>query len=775
MDEPKGFPNVLALAVVCLVGFGWMVSPVRAQTTVNANWTDQGGDWTGASSWSCNCVPNNNSATEFNVAIPEGSVLLGSNSIPKSVTINTLSTGTSEGVAFLHIESGATLSVTGSLYVASTGVLGIDDEGENPGGSALHVGGNLVDNSRYDDSLQIGFGYGQMTTLPSTVTVAGTFSGTASLSMSGGGVAGAQALLNVGGAAPSTLAAHFFLEGDTGGAAVEYGSGGITQIGDGSVAALVLYGPNAYMELSSAPGSNSALAGLKTIASNAYLWLNAGASVTTTGPLTNTGDVALNLTNFGGAVSPVTVLNVGGAAPSTLVGDYELYGSTNGAALEYAGGGITQIGDRSTSGGQLTITGPNAYVELSSATGSNSALTPLKTIASNGQLNLDDGALVNTTGTLTNDGNIDVNAPTTGDAVVYQRPSTLSLGGDLTNGGSVTLGQEHGSAVLTVKGNLTNTPGGHLELDGAQLSVSGGVNNSGTITVSPSTLGPSGVESSSFINSGTLTVGAAGASENASSLTVGSGGTYTQTAGSTRVSGTLMAPSVNITGGKLFGRGTIDGNVVNSGTVSAEDLSAPTLDTTLTINGNYTQSANGTLVVDLNCCALSSLDVTGKASLDGTVDFDFLGVPGPNTDFAGFLKAGSVTGDFTAVNIVGINCPTCRFDPSTLSLDTGSAQPTPSPELGSLILFGTGLLGLVFLLRRELWIVIWGVGDQYQSRSGLRRGVRPVLGLSIQDSLVVALLAAHNDWQCRGGAEIAESPASGWRAKAVWAAHFITS
>lgn len=94
------------------------------------------------------------------------------------------------------------------------------------------------------------------------------------------------------------------------------------------------------------------------------------------------------------------------------------------------------------------------------------------------------------------------------------------------------------------------------------------------------------------------------------------------------------------------------------------------------------------------------LDVTGKVSLDGTAEFDFVNhyAPPPNMDFA-FLQAGSLTGDFTSLKFIGANCPTCTFNLSTLSLETGSTAPTATtPEPGTLILFGTGLLGMCYAL-----------------------------------------------------------------------------
>lgn len=73
--------------------------------------------------------------------------------------------------------------------------------------------------------------------------------------------------------------------------------------------------------------------------------------------------------------------------------------------MEYASGGITQIGDGSTLDGVIVLGGPNTYMELSGATGSNSALTGLKVIVSNGGIQLGGGSL-STTSNPTNNGEL---------------------------------------------------------------------------------------------------------------------------------------------------------------------------------------------------------------------------------------------------------------------------------------------------------------------------------------------------------------------------------
>src|SRR4029077_5629016 len=107
----------------------------------------------------------------------------------------------------------------------------------------------------------------------------------------------------------------------TGGAAVEYGSGMISQIGDGTTnsGVLSLNGANAFMEVG-ATTSSSALAGLGLVASNGQLVLANGPTVSTTGALTNNGFIEV------ASGRAATTLSVGGKLTAGTSSSLDLFG-----------------------------------------------------------------------------------------------------------------------------------------------------------------------------------------------------------------------------------------------------------------------------------------------------------------------------------------------------------------------------------------------------------------------------------------------------------------
>lgn len=142
-----------------------------------------------------------------------------------------------------------------------------------------------------------------------------------------------------------------------------------------------------------------------------------------------------------------------------------------------------------------------------------------------------------------------------------------------------------------------------------------------------------------------------GALANSGDVTVGIGsslvpnGTYTQTAGLTRVNGLLQAP-INIQGGVLAGSGTANGGSVSSATVAPGNSTG-----TLSLSGNVSLT-NSTLDIEVASAAPGFFDrlaVSGTATITGgTLQAD----AAPNSTVStgttvDVLTAASRTGTFT--------------------------------------------------------------------------------------------------------------------------------
>jgi hypothetical protein len=186
-------------------------------------------------------------------------------------------------------------------------------------------------------------------------------------------------------------------------------------------------------------------------------------------------------------------------------------------------------------------------------------------------------------------------------------------------------------------------------------TVSGNIafNNSGIVDVASGTLRVDGA----FATDGGVLV-----RENAEFARYGS---YVQTDGFTRVDGELSATGlVDLQGGALYGRGTVAGDLRNSGNVGPGN--SPGI---LTVDGNYEQSALGILTVELSGgqpgLGFDLLNITGDAYLDGTLMIGLLDSFLPSLDQIFEIitlsdSSKSIFGTFSSVEV---------FDPSSALFD----------------------------------------------------------------------------------------------------------
>ncbi|HPC84945.1 MAG TPA: autotransporter domain-containing protein, partial [Smithellaceae bacterium] len=125
-------------------------------------------------------------------------------------------------------------------------------------------------------------------------------------------------------------------------------------------------------------------------------------------------------------------------------------------------------------------------------------------------------------------------------------------------------------------------------------------------------------------------------------------------------SGGLLGGNIEIrSGAVLGGTGRVGTIFSNRGRVEPGHSIG-----TLTVSGNYTQSASGELAIEVASSTASDLlAVGGVADLDGLLKTVWLGssVPKPNTRFPSFLTAASITGGFSGLSTA--ISPTLKFTP----------------------------------------------------------------------------------------------------------------
>jgi hypothetical protein len=167
-------------------------------------------------------------------------------------------------------------------------------------------------------------------------------------------------------------------------------------------------------------------------------------------------------------------------------------------------------------------------------------------------------------------------------------------------------------------------------------------------------------------------------------------------------------PLLVTSSGTLSGTGTVNGAVLMQGTMAPGDTAG-----LFTIDGTYTQSSSGTLLVQLMGLVAGTqydvLDVHGSAALEGTLDVSLFGGFDPTFDaFFDILLANDISGTFDTVDLP--TSPNGVFSLAYLLNPTGQdvvriifdapGGEVPVPEPSTLVLILSGLPGIVFVKRR---------------------------------------------------------------------------
>ncbi len=460
-----------------------------------------------------------------------------------------------------------------------------------------------------------------------------------------------------------------------------------------------------------------------------------GGWINVSGSLTNTGDVVLRngaqLVVGGSAINSSTIEIVGGDAFTE---------SSSASFGSLVNSGTIQIGyDSGFAAGSLTNTGTirGDYPFVGSVRGGTFNNSGLITVGS-----VEAGTLTNSGSIQTYYAQVHGNFINSGDFSVLDHNSaeyrgSLDVRGSLTNSGQVLLDNY---VDINIASRLTNAVTGTLSIGAYDIMNVANVVNQGALEVGPSatlnvTGGPHAARSavSGVLNTGTFNIGEYG------NLNVV--GNYTQISGHTTVDGTLqlLGQGTAIFGGGSVSSegGTINGSVFSNAAMSLYELS---------IFGNYTQGPNGSLAFDIfgtDPGYYSQLNISGHAQLNGmmTVDLTRGFVPGLGDTFD-IMHFADRSGTFSAVFGLPINDQehfVLEYNATDLTLDVvagaGSvpdSQPgwvpkksgsepfissadlalalAPSnpagagaatPEPGSLLLLGSGLLCLAYTLHRR--------------------------------------------------------------------------
>lgn len=259
-----------------------------------------------------------------------------------------------------------------------------------------------------------------------------------------------------------------------------------------------------------------------------------------------------------------------------------------------------------------------------------------------------------------------------------------------------------------------NMSGGMFKAGGLALGESGGTgkfyHSGGEVTVSNLELARQNLSNGYYELSGSGKLKVNG------NLNVGvkGDGYFKQTGGTNQVNGTLtisVNPGISTGTYEMMGGRLNAVNIVNNGTFNftGGTLSPGLSPGTLNFVGNYTQGDLAKLLIELGGTTQGTdpgydfLNITGTATLGGVLDVELYGgfIPQVGNVFD-ILQAQVISGTFGSYDLpYGISYWDVTYGTNIVSLEyLGGGQPVPVPS--TLLLLGTGLIGLAGLMRREL-------------------------------------------------------------------------
>jgi outer membrane autotransporter protein len=417
-------------------------------------------------------------------------------------------------------------------------------------------------------------------------------------------------------------------------------------------------------------GVSSGSIGAVSVTGTGSAWTSSGnvtVGLAGTGTLTVAGGGAVNVGGGTGTVvvadqaGSIGTLNIGAAPGNTAVAP----GTLNAAAVQFGAGTGTLTFNHTSSGYVFapTITGPGTVNVFAGTTifTANNAYTGGTTI-SGGTLQLGNGGASGTIGgNVVNNGVFAINRS---DAFTFANViSGTGVLEQLGNGTTtLTAANTYTGGTTVSAGTLRLGSGGSLASTGA-LTVNGGTFD---LNGSNQTVGAlSGAGGILALGNGTLTTDTASNTTFASSIT-GTGGLTKQGLGTLNLTGTntytgptsVIAGTLAVNGsltsnvavgaaGTLGGNGTIIGLVTNNGIIAPGNSIG-----TLTINGNFVQSAGSIYQVQVNPAGQSDrISTSGTATINGgMVQVQAQsGTYARNTTYTILNATGGVSGAYSSV------------------------------------------------------------------------------------------------------------------------------
>ena len=444
------------------------------------------------------------------------------------------------------------------------------------------------------------------------------------------------------------------------------GSGGLTKAGTGT---LTLSVANSYL------GGTTVNAGTLQISGAGTLG-NTGSATTINGGTLDLGGTTQTqnggLTLTGGTLQNGTLSSSGtfdvqaGSVSAALAGTGSLAKTGAGtvtlsSANAYSGGTIVNAGT-------LQISGAGTLGNIGGATTINGGALDLggTTQTQNGGLTLTGGTLQN--GTLSSSGTFDMQAgtvsaalagtggvsKTTAGTATFSGANTYTGNTSITNGtlaltGAGTLGAitnsvtVNGATAILDLGGTTQTQNGGVSLQAGGTIQNGTLSSTATFDMQSGTVSAALAGTGALIKSGTSTVTLSGVNTYTGPTTV-NGGTLS-------VNGSIASSSgltVNA-GGSIGGNGLLPSTTINGGTLAPGNSIG-----TLTIQGNLVLTSAAAYIVEVSPTQADRTNVTGTATLAGTVQAVF----GPGSYIARtytiLSAAGGRSGTFGSLTTSGL-------------------------------------------------------------------------------------------------------------------------